>query len=100
MICFYKLGNQVTNESAPFCIFPTKWKDYEWYSINGTIRMIVNNTDIQLTGLNKRLKCHETISLDKSIYTYRIQTYTNWYLFIKKNTRKFIISFLIQILVM
>ncbi|CAF2112150.1 unnamed protein product [Rotaria magnacalcarata] len=68
---------QIVNKSTDFCIFPDQYQAYEWYTINGTIRMVINNTDIELIGLNKRLYCHEMIDSEKSITTYQIRTYTN-----------------------
>ncbi|CAF3678141.1 unnamed protein product [Rotaria sp. Silwood1] len=68
---------QITNESIQYCIFPNKFQSNEWYSINGTIRMIIKNIDIELIEMNKRFHCYEMINLEKSINIYHIKTFTN-----------------------
>ncbi|CAF2698230.1 unnamed protein product [Rotaria sp. Silwood2] len=70
-------NRQITNESTPYCIFSNKFQSHEWYSINGTIQMIIKNTDIELIEINKRFYCYEMISSEKTISIYRIQTFTN-----------------------
>ena len=70
----------MSNESNLSCVYPSEIQQYQWYSLNRTIKMIINNNDIELINFqdkqnNKRFHCLQSI---KSSY-YRIRSYTNWY---------------------
>jgi hypothetical protein len=45
---------------------------------------MITNNNIELIGMNKRFYCQKMIHSEKSISIYRIQTFTNWYLFFTK----------------
>ncbi|CAF1217230.1 unnamed protein product [Adineta steineri] len=73
------INRQIGNESnISSCIFPEEFQDYEWYSLNRTIQMIIKSTDIELINLknkgnNKRFHCLQSINSLK----YQIQSFTN-----------------------
>jgi hypothetical protein len=67
------------NESNMSCIFPDEFQQYEWYSLNRTIQMLITNNDIEFINHqekenNKRFHCLKSIDL----LNYRIRSFTNW----------------------
>ncbi|CAF1149498.1 unnamed protein product [Adineta steineri] len=73
------INRQIGNESnISSCIFPEEFQDYEWYSLNRTIQMIIKSTDIELINLknkgnNKRFHCLQSMNSLK----YQVQSFTN-----------------------
>jgi len=67
------------NELNMSCIFPDEFQQYQWYSLNGTIQMLITNNDIELINHeekenNKRFHCLQSIDL----LNYRIRSFTDW----------------------
>jgi len=67
------------NESNISCIFPDEFQQYQWYSLNGTIEMILKSTDIELINAQEK-RIHQRFHCLQSMnsFNYRIQSFTNW----------------------
>ena len=68
------LSSKFDNELNMFsCLFPDDIQQYEWYSLNRTIQMLIKTNDIeffnyQKNEINKRIHCLQSIDL----FNYRI----------------------------
>jgi hypothetical protein len=67
------------NELNISCIFPEDIQQYQWYSLNRTIEMLITSHDIDLINnqekeINQRFHCLQSIDS----FNYRIRSFTNW----------------------
>lgn len=66
-------------ESNTSCVFPKEFQDYQWYSLNQSIEMIITNHDIQFIhshSKDDKQRYHCLQSFDA--FNYRIRTFRNW----------------------
>lgn len=73
---FHLIADQQSNHS---CTFPKDLQQSPWYSLNQTIRMFVNEGDINLINTandddKQRFHCLQSIDA----FNYRIRTFRNW----------------------
>lgn len=73
-----KNGRINTIDTNNSCTFPNDIQQYQWYSLNRTIQMLINNENIELINLKtnekyQRFHCLQTIDSTN----YRIRTFTN-----------------------
>ncbi len=70
---------RMNNELNISCLFPDEIQQYEWYSLNQTIEMLITNNDIEFLNHqekenNQRFHCLQSIGS----LNYRIRSFTNW----------------------
>ena len=66
-------------ESNLSCVFPKELQQFQWYSLNHSIEMLINNHDIEFIHSQskddkQRYHCLQSINA----FNYRIRTFHNW----------------------